>query len=126
MKLTKDCFVMRNELCVSFTPSVEPTIMPSLTLHRRGSPDQPSRLLPSNSGRKPSSAKAAREQASIRSDTFPMVSGPFDFERPDLHVFLGPVLRTPRQPRNLLDYVEAFNDLAEDAVLVIEPGRRRD
>src|ERR1035438_1299405 len=50
MKLRYGCLLMRNELSVMVTPSVWPTIMPSRTLHMRGSPSQPSRFLPLNSG----------------------------------------------------------------------------
>src|SRR5260370_24634074 len=99
--------------------------MPSRTLQRRGSPSQPSRFLPLNSGRKPSSAKAANENKSS-SANFVTVSAPFNFQRPDLHVLFRPVLRASRHFRNLLHHVVAFDDFAEHAVLVVQPRRRRD
>src|SRR5215813_12242194 len=58
MKFAYDFFVARKLLYLSGLPSVEPTIMPSRTFHKRGSPSQPSRFFPLNSGLKPSLANA--------------------------------------------------------------------
>ena len=62
MKFAYDFLVARKLLCLSGLPSVEPTIMPSRTFHKRGSPSQPSRFFPLNSGLKPSLAKAPAGQ----------------------------------------------------------------
>src|SRR5690349_11000588 len=124
MKLPNDCFEIRNSLCGSLAFSVDPTIMPSRTLQKRGSPDQPSRFLPLNSGRKPSWAKAANEHSTSRRASLLTASLPFDLERPDLHIFFGPVLRAARHVRNLFDHVVSLDDFPENTVLVVEPGRR--
>src|SRR5579871_3030555 len=113
---------MRNSLCFSGACSVEPTIIPSRTLHSRGSPSQPSRSLPLNMGRKPSSASRANEQTRHRRASLRTGLSPFDLEGTDLDVFLGPILCAAWNFRDLIDNVVSFDDFAEHAVFVIEPG----
>src|SRR5436190_23191787 len=101
MKFEYSFLLMRNSLCSSVTPSVEPTIMPSFTDHSRGSPSQPSRFLPLNNGTKPSAANAAAANAASRR-TFFMTLCPLNLDRMNLHFFQGPILGVARRLRNLL------------------------
>src|SRR5581483_2608403 len=51
-------------------------------------------------------------------------SASLDFDRVDFHVFVRPVLSVAGRIGNFFDYIVAFDDLAEDAVLSIEPRGR--
>src|SRR5580658_534948 len=122
MKFLYGCLPMRNELSVIVTPSVWPTIMPSRTLHMRGSPSQPSRFLPLNSGSNPSCAKAAAAKASNSSMRF-MALAPFDLDGIDAHFLQRPILAIAGRFGDLLHHVVAIDHFAKNAVFVIEPGR---
>src|SRR5260370_6343118 len=111
MKLPNDCLEIRKELCVIGAPSVDPTITPPRTLHRRGSPSHPSRFRPLNKGRKPSSAKAANDQNNSSTATFLIASAPLDLHGPDLHIFLRTALRAAWQAGNFLHHVVALHYL---------------
>src|SRR5579864_884041 len=122
MKLPYDCLEMRKELCVRLAVSVDPTMTPPRTLHRRGSPSHPSRFRPLNRGRKPSSANIANDQNNSSAATLLTTSAPFNLYGPDLHVFLRPVLRAARHRRNFLDHIVTFHHLAKHGVPVVQPG----
>src|SRR5579863_1302088 len=125
-KSANACLEIRNEFSVMRARSVDPTIMPSRTLQSLGSPSHPSRFLPSKSGRNPSSADAASEASNSSAASLPISSAPLDLQRPDLHVFLGPVLRAAGNFGDFPHDVITLDHLAEHAVPVIEPRRGSD
>src|SRR5258708_36783737 len=98
----------------------------SCTLQRLGSPSQPSRFFPLNSGLKPSLANAPRaHNKSAGSSFFIIWLGPFDGYGTDLDVLGRPVLSAPGNLGNLFHYIITFHHFAEHAVLVIQMGRDR-
>src|ERR1700691_73117 len=120
MKLRYGCLLIRNGLSVIATPSVWPTLMPSRTLHMRGSPSQPSRFLPLNSGWNPSCAKAAAAKASDSSMRL-MALAPPEPAGFDAHFLQRPVLFVARRFGNLLHHLVAFRHFTENSVAVVEP-----
>src|SRR5215470_9332394 len=94
--------------------------MPSRTLQSAGSPSQPSRFFPLNSGLKPSAASAAAEHTSVASSNFFIDSAPFDGDGADLDILVRTVLRVARDLGDLLDNVVALDYFPENCVLVIE------
>src|SRR5579859_4184848 len=96
--------------------------MPSRAFHSRGSPSQPSRFFPLNSGWKPSLAKPPRAHSNRASSSFLFIlSGPFNRYGIDLHILRRPVPGVLGNLGDLLDYIIALHHFAENSVLIIEP-----
>src|SRR5258708_6032099 len=97
--------------------------MPSCAFHSRGSPSQPSRFFPLNSGVKPSLANAPREHNSKASSSFLcIILSPLNRYGINLHILRRPVTSALRNLGNLLDHVVALDHFSENGVFIIQPG----
>src|SRR5581483_8360878 len=125
MKLRYFARLMRNELSFRLTPWVEPTITPSLTDHKRGSPSHPSRFFALNNGRKPGSAAGIEPRKSRTAITRFIYLRPLNLDRVYLNFLERPILRIARRLGNALHHLEALRHLSEYTMAVIQPWRWR-